>query len=136
MPDDSGAPTWFVIVFLLIVLVFATMMVMAMLGLIRAVRRRAADRSAPVLTRPATVVTKRMGMTGSGNSAATSNYYATFEFPDRSREEFTLRGPDYGLLAEGDQGTLTTQGTRFHGFQRGAVIQDSTAPGPQPFPRA
>ncbi len=86
--------------------------------------------------RPATVVTKRMGLTGSGNSAATSNYYATFEFPDRSREEFTLRGPDYGLLAEGDEGTLTTQGTRFHGFQRGAVIQDSAAPGPQPFPRA
>ncbi|MEI2775192.1 MAG: DUF2500 domain-containing protein [Tetrasphaera sp.] len=135
MPHDSGAPTWFVIAFLAIVVLFGALMVAIMLAVIRGVRRSAANRRAPLLNRPATVVAKRTGISGGGNSSASSHYFATFEFPDRSREEFGLRGEDYGLLAEGDQGTVTTQGTRFHGFQRGGLIQDTAAPGPQPFPR-
>ncbi len=29
-----------------------------------------------------------------------------------------MRGTDYGMLAEGDRGRLTFQGTRFLGFER------------------
>ena len=32
--------------------------------------------------------------------------------------EFAIRGTEYGLLAEGDRGKLTFQGTRYLGFQR------------------
>ena len=34
------------------------------------------------------------------------------------RMEFAIRGTEYGLLAEGDRGKLTFQGTRYLGFQR------------------
>ncbi|MEG3860301.1 hypothetical protein [Microcoleus sp. herbarium12] len=33
-------------------------------------------------------------------------YYVTFEFFDRSRAEIALRARDYGMLAQGDRGTL------------------------------
>lgn len=52
------------------------------------------------------------------------NYFATFEFPDGSREEFRLQGEAYGLLSEGDSGLLRTQGTWFQGFDRNSQIQD------------
>lgn len=45
-------------------------------------------------------------------------HYVTFEFDDGSRERFSVRGDQYGLLAEGDAGTLQSQGTRFKGFDR------------------
>ncbi len=44
--------------------------------------------------------------------------YATFELPSGERREFPLRGNEYGLLAEGDAGILTFQGTRYCGFER------------------
>lgn len=135
MPHHWGTPT-FVVLFLLIALLFGALMVMVMLALIRGARRRAADSRAPVLNRPATVVAKRTGISGGGNSSAANHYFATFEFPDQSREEFSMRGEDYGLLAEGDRGTVTTRGSRFQAFQRGGRIQDGAAGGPQPFPRA
>jgi hypothetical protein len=46
-------------------------------------------------------------------------YFATFELESGERLEFVLSGRAYGLLAEGDSGTLTYQGTRYHGFERG-----------------
>ncbi|WJH35177.1 DUF2500 domain-containing protein [Paenibacillus sp. CC-CFT747] len=67
----------------------------------------------------ARVVTKRTQVYGgSGDTSASTDYYVTFELPDRSRLEMKLRGAEYGLLAEGDTGTLDYQGTRFHAFQR------------------
>jgi hypothetical protein len=81
------------------------------------------NNSRPVLSVPARVVTKRSATSGSvssntGGSVSTS-YYATFELEGGERKEFSLYGKDYGMLAEGDEGTLTYQGTRYHGFQRG-----------------
>ncbi len=34
--------------------------------------------------------------------------------------EFHVRGEEFGLLAEGDTGKVTFQGTRYLGFTRGA----------------
>ncbi|RKP56847.1 DUF2500 domain-containing protein [Cohnella endophytica] len=55
---------------------------------------------------------------GSGDSSATTNYYVTFEMDDRSRIELPVHGKQYGMLASGDQGALTYQGTRFKEFKR------------------
>ena len=43
----------------------------------------------------------------------------SFEVESGDRMEFELRGSEYGLLAEGDLGKLTFQGTRYLGFERG-----------------
>lgn len=45
-------------------------------------------------------------------------FYATFEVESSDRIELSLRREDYGMLAEGDQGKLTFQGTRFISFER------------------
>jgi Uncharacterized protein conserved in bacteria (DUF2199)/Protein of unknown function (DUF2500) len=37
------------------------------------------------------------------------------------RREFSISGNEYGMLAEGDEGRLTYQGTRYRGFERGRV---------------
>lgn len=71
------------------------------------------------LERLACLVTKRQSIRGGGpNSHASTTYYVTFEFEDKSRLELRVKGTIYGQLAEGDQGILTYQGTRFIEFTR------------------
>jgi len=81
----------------------------------------------PVLTVEARVVSKRMNVShhhnntvGNGlmHTTTSTAYYATFEFESRDRLEFVISGSDYGLLAEGDTGRLTFQGTRYKKFER------------------
>lgn len=48
-----------------------------------------------------------------------TEYFATFLVLIRDEQlEFEVDGQEWGLLAEGDQGTLTRQGSRYFGFQR------------------
>lgn len=73
----------------------------------------------PVDTRPARVVSKRTHVWGGqGNSPAHTSYYATFEDEQGNRLELQVGARVYGETAEGDVGMLTSQGTRFHGFER------------------
>jgi hypothetical protein len=73
----------------------------------------------PIQTLPALVVAKRTSVSGGRNSGAHTSYYATFELQTGERREFRVPASAYGLLAERDQGQLTFQGTRFHGYARG-----------------
>jgi hypothetical protein len=74
----------------------------------------------PVLRREARLVTKRSQVSGGGDDSSTStSYYATFEFEDSGeRLELSVKGREFGVMAEGDHGWLTSQGTRFKGFER------------------
>ena len=79
----------------------------------------------PRLTIAASVVAKRENVSvhhhhgnGAGHTTRSTTYYATFEFDGGDRSELRLSGQEYGLLAEGDTGLLTCQGTRFLDFQR------------------
>ena len=47
-----------------------------------------------------------------------TSYYVTFQFDSGDRLEFSVEGTEYGMLAEGDRGKLTFQGTRYLGFER------------------
>lgn len=49
---------------------------------------------------------------------SSTTYYATFQFESGDRSEFRLTSQQYGMLAEGDEGKLTFQGTRFLEFER------------------
>ncbi|KIL41285.1 hypothetical protein SD70_08560 [Gordoniibacillus kamchatkensis] len=80
--------------------------------------RWARNNASPVLTREAAVVAKRSRVRGGGETGASTSYFATFELEDSSRIELPLKGRAYGLLAEGDRGMLTYQGTRYLGFER------------------
>ncbi|WP_097157959.1 DUF2500 domain-containing protein [Bacillus oleivorans] len=73
----------------------------------------------PVLHVKAFVVTKRTRVSGGANETPSStSYYVTFEVDSGDRMEFQVNGSEYGYLAEGDQGTLEFQGTRYLSFTR------------------
>lgn len=82
---------------------------------------------APRLEVAATVVSRRTEVSrhthhhgdGHVHHAASTRYYATFQVSSGDRMEFSVPGREYGLLAEGDAGTLTFQGSRYLSFLRG-----------------
>jgi hypothetical protein len=77
------------------------------------------NNASPVESVPAKVVTKRTDTSGRMRGGRVwTEYYVTFELDDGERREFWVDGNDFGLLVEGDRGTLTHQGTRYKGFER------------------
>ena len=104
----------FIVVFVIIFILFLTGFVLV-LG--RGVRQAHRNNQSPVLVIEALVVSKRQHISRTYEHLSTS-YYATFEAETGSRMELELSATDFGLLAEGDRGRLTFQGTRYLGFQR------------------
>ncbi|MFZ5817957.1 MAG: DUF2500 family protein [Bacillota bacterium] len=75
----------------------------------------------PVITRRARVVGGRRevsGPRGGPGEALTISCYLTFAFEDGSRAEFLVPPEVHAALAEGQVGSLHTQGTWFRGFDR------------------
>ena len=90
------------------------------------------NNNSPVLTVDAKVVTKRMAVNkqlhqghnhhGQGtimhHHSSSTTYFATFEVDSGDRMELKVPDKEYGMLADGDAGKLTFQGTRYKGFER------------------
>lgn len=86
------------------------------------------NNNSPVLTVYAKVTAKRMAVDnyrhGVGSDMtmhhtySVTSYFSTFETEDGNRLEFKVPDSEYGMLAEGDAGRLTFQGTRYKGFER------------------
>ena len=86
------------------------------------------NNNSPILTVRSKIVAKRTAVSQDnhihgGNMATThfsttTTYFATFETEDRERMELRIPRSEYGMLAEGDSGNLTFQGTRYKGFER------------------
>jgi hypothetical protein len=65
------------------------------------------------------VVAKRTHVSGGmNNTPASTHYYVTFEWENGERREYPVSGHEYGMMAEGDIGTLMFQGTWYKGFSR------------------
>ena len=47
-----------------------------------------------------------------------TTHFVTFQVESGDKIEFTVSGSEYAQLAEGEQGKLTFQGTRYLGFER------------------
>ncbi|GAA1160487.1 DUF2500 domain-containing protein [Ornithinicoccus hortensis] len=108
----------FLIIFLGVLAVFAVIIVLIVTQVQRARRERQANEAAPVLTFPAQVVAKRTGTSGGGETRTRTHYFVTFQRPDGMRMELSVSGEEYGMLAEGDTGQVTHQGTWYRGFTR------------------
>ena len=52
------------------------------------------------------------------HSTSSTSYYVTFQVESGDRMELQVSGREYGMLAEGDIGKLTFQGTRYLSFER------------------
>jgi len=86
----------------------------------------------PQETADARVIAKRMKVSGHGgtmmanrvsamntiHSSTRTEYFVTFEMENGRRLELGVKDPEYGMLAEGDRGRLSWQGTRYLGFER------------------
>lgn len=126
-PFDVGFGMYnimFSIVFVLVIVVFAV-------TIVKGLRTWNKNNHSPRLTVAATVVSKRTqvshhnhanagDMTGAHGFHTTSStsYYVTFEVESGDRMEFSVVGTEYGMLAEGDMGRLSFQGTRYISFDR------------------
>ena len=69
------------------------------------------NNQSPRLSVSATIVAKRENITH-------HSYYVTFQVESGDRMELPVSGREYGMLAEGDIGKLTFQGTRYLSFER------------------
>ena len=89
------------------------------------------NNNSPRLSVDAVAVTKRMNVSNhrhtnaddtagvhSGFTSSSTYYYVTFQVESGDRMELSVSGQEYGMLAEGDRGKLTFQGTRYLGFER------------------
>jgi len=83
----------------------------------KALAEQLANDDAPVVKVPATVMRKRVEVTGSGKSAK-SHCRALFQLEGGEKVELPIPGDEYGFLNEGDTGTLTYQRLRYKGFAR------------------
>ncbi len=86
---------------------------------IRGAAQWSRNNATPVSTVRSRVVAKRRHTWGGArDSSASTTYYATFELEGGDRVELQVPHREFGLIAAGDQGRLTYQGTRFEGFER------------------
>ena len=116
-----GSRIFFSIFPILFAVMFFFVAFMIFRTLLRNSRRWNADNAAPRLTVPARVVTKRTQASGfrhDHHAHGSTSYYITFEVDSGDRMELSMDGEDFGLLAEGDVGLLTFQGSRYLGFDR------------------
>lgn len=96
-------------------------------SLIKNISQNNKNNNSPQLSSEATVVTKRTDVShrhhntsvNSGMmSISSTTYYVTFEFPSGDRMEFCVSDYEFGMMVEGDRGTLTFKGTRYISFLR------------------
>ncbi len=118
----------FPVMFLLLFILFIAFLVWA---IVSNVLQWSKNNASPRLTVEAVVVSRRADTrvhqdpvagdpTGAHGFHTHHNtfYYATFQVESGDRMELPVTGPEYGMLAEGDRGRLTFQGTRYLGFER------------------
>ena len=109
----------FEIIFVLMFLLVGGMFVYV---IVKGIAEWSNNNNSPRLTVPALIVAKRVKVHHHHMETGVHThrkYYVTFEVESGDRMELSLPGGEYGLLAEGDRGQLSFQGTRYLGFERG-----------------
>ena len=116
---DPGFDVTFSIMQVIMLLVFVLVLGSIIVTLIRGVGEWNKNNQSPKLTVPATVVAKRSDVhRGIETMHTFTSYYVTFQVESGDRMEFEASDMEYGMLAEGDRGMLTFQGTRYLNFRR------------------
>ena len=108
-----------VVMTVLFFLAFAATVGLMIFIIVRSVSEQKKNDSQPKLTVPATVLSKRTDLyrrrsMGMGSTV----YFVTFQVQSGDRVELHLSGHEFGLLQEGDRGSLTFRGREFIGFTR------------------
>lgn len=118
--------TRFNIVFILFIAIFILFIIIFIISLGRQISIWNKNNHSPRLTVKAKVTSKRLKVSRHHRNTATegfhtsssTTYYVTFEVESGDRMELRINDSEYGILAEGDTGNLSFQGTRYLGFDR------------------
>lgn len=113
-------PIMFILIFIIIVFTF-----------VKGIATWFKNNNSPRLTVLARIVAKRQNTTHNNqpnagdisgahgfHTISSTSYYVTFQVDSGDRMELSVSGSEYGVLAEGDKGQLTFQGTRYLTFDR------------------
>ena len=116
---DPGFGVTFSIMRIMVPVIFVLVFGIIIVTMVRGVGEWNKNNQSPKLTVPATVVAKRSDVhRGIETMHTFTSYYVTFQVESGDRMEFEVSDMEYGMLAEGDSGELTFQGTRYLNFQR------------------
>ena len=120
----SAFSIMFTIMFVLVIGVF-------IVTIVKGISTWNENNHSPRLTVTAEVVSKRTDvthhshanagdMTGAHgyHTSSSTRYYVTFQVESGDRMEFSVSGSEYGMLADGDKGNLSFQGSRYLSFER------------------
>ena len=109
----------FSIMRIMVPVIFVLVFGIIIVAMVRGVGEWNKNNQSPKLTVPVTVVAKRSDVhRGIETMHTFTSYYVTFQVESGDRMEFEVSDMEYGMLAEGDSGELTFQGTRYLNFQR------------------
>ena len=116
---DPGFGVTFSIMQIMVPVMFVLVFGIIIVTMVRGVGEWNKNNQSPKLTVPVTVVAKRSDVhRGIETMHTFTSYYVTFQVESGDRMEFEISDMEYGMLAEGDSGELTFQGTRYLNFQR------------------
>ena len=116
---DPGFDVTFSIMQIMVPVMFVLVFGFMIVTLVRGVGEWNKNNQSPKLTVPVTIVAKRSDVDRGIETMHTfTSYYVTFQVESGDRMEFEVSDMEYGMLAEGDSGELTFQGTRYLSFQR------------------
>ena len=128
MYDVGGNGDWlFTVGPIFVGIIFIIIFIGIIVSLFSGLRQWKKNEDSPRLSVPAIVKIKRTNVTrhshhhhdhNSHSHRSSTTYFITFEFESGDRSEFHISGKEYGMLAEGDIGTLTFQGARYIDFTR------------------
>ena len=116
---DPGFDVTFSIMRIMVPVMFVLVFGIIIVTMVCGVGEWNKNNHSPKLTVPVTVVAKRSDVDRGIETMHTfTSYYVTFQVESGDRMEFEVSDMEYGMLAEGDSGELTFQGTRYLNFQR------------------
>ena len=116
---DPGFGVTFSIMQIVVPVMFVLVFGIIIVTMVRGVGEWNKNNQSPKLTVTVTVVAKRSDVhRGIETMHTFTSYYVTFQVESGDRMEFEVSDMEYGMLAEGDRGMLTFQGTRYLSFQR------------------
>ena len=116
---DPGFGVTFSIMQIVVPVMFVLVFGVIIVTMVRGVGEWNKNNQSPKLTVPVTVVAKRSDVDRGIETMHTfTSYYVTFQVESGDRMEFEVSDMEYGMLAEGDSGELTFQGTRYLNFRR------------------
>ena len=116
----------FDLIFNLFPIIFFIVFGLVIFTFIKGIQQNMHNNKQPVIPVEVKIVSKRYNVSHHNHhdsdnmhhTSSSTSYYATFEMTNGERMELEIPSGEFGLMAEGDEGTLQFQGTRFISFTR------------------